>query len=41
MQMLNKYEELNLATYVDGNKEKMVFEQEPPKEGEAIKELCT
>ena len=41
MQMLNKYEELNLATYVDGNKEKMVFEQEAPKEGEAVKELCT
>ena len=39
--MLNKYEELNLATYVDGQKDKMVFESEPPKEGEGVKELCT
>ena len=40
--MLNKYEELNLATYVDGKKDKMVFENESPKEGESstIKDLC-
>ena len=39
--MLNKYEELNLATYVDGKKEKMVFEQAAPLEGgDSIKDLC-
>ena len=35
MTMLNKYEELNLANYVDGNHDKMVFEG-AQKEGEEV-----
>lgn len=43
MQMLNKYEELNLAMYVDGNNDKQVFENKEGKEGssETIKDSCT
>ena len=43
MQMLNKYEEINLNTYVDGNTARMVFQNESQKgEGaESTKELYT
>lgn len=39
--MLNKYEEINLNTYVDGAKEKMVFQTETQEGVESTKELYT
>ena len=39
--MMNKYEETNMTTYVDGKTEKMVFEYKETPESEAVKEQGT
>lgn len=39
MQMLNKYEENNLSTYVDNKSEKMVFEYKETPESDPVKDL--
>jgi hypothetical protein len=41
LQMLDKYEELNLANYVEGDESKMVFGNTQFKESENIKEAVT